>query len=84
VRASIQNKKKILDMEKEILIDQMADSGKPTEILDRIVSGRLSKFFEQVCLTEQANLVKEGNPQISKMMNKLGLEVARFEIRFIK
>jgi len=73
----------ILDKEKEILIDQMVDSGKSSEILDRIVSGRLQKFFEQVCLTEQAHLVEEGNPKISKMMNKLGLEVARFESSFI-
>jgi len=35
-------------------------------------------------LTEQANLVTEANPQISNMMNKLGLEGARFEIRFIQ
>lgn len=69
----------ILDKEREILMEQMNDSGKPTNIMEKIVSGRLRKFYEQVCLTEQNHMVEEGNPKINKLMNKLGLQVARFE-----
>jgi elongation factor Ts len=43
----------ILDREREILRDQAAKSGKPSEVLDRIVEGRLAKFFEDNCLYEQ-------------------------------
>lgn len=69
----------VLDKEREILMEQMKDTGKSTEILQKIVSGRLRKFYEQVCLTEQDHMVEEGNPKISKFMKKLGLELVHFE-----
>ena len=44
---------KILDEEKEIIRDQFKDSNKPAEIVDKIVDGKLSKFFKEVCLLDQ-------------------------------
>jgi elongation factor Ts len=43
----------VLNKEKEILKEQAAASGKPEAVLDRIVEGRLGKFYEDACLYEQ-------------------------------
>ena len=43
----------VLNREKEILKEQAAASGKPESLLDRIVEGRLGKFYEDACLYEQ-------------------------------
>ncbi len=43
----------VLQREKEILKEQAAASGKPEAVLDRIVEGRLGKFYEEACLYEQ-------------------------------
>jgi elongation factor Ts len=44
----------VVEREKEILRKQALESGKPEHVVDQIVKGRLDKFFEQVCLLEQA------------------------------
>jgi elongation factor Ts len=43
----------VLNREREILKEQAAASGKPESVLDRIVEGRLGKFYEDTCLYEQ-------------------------------
>ncbi|OGQ23018.1 MAG: translation elongation factor Ts [Deltaproteobacteria bacterium RIFCSPLOWO2_02_FULL_44_10] len=43
----------VLAKEKEILKAQMADQKKPAEIIEKIVSGKMTKFFSEVCLEEQ-------------------------------
>lgn len=43
----------ILDKEKEIYEAQLKDSGKPAEMLEKILPGKLKKFASEVCLTEQ-------------------------------
>jgi elongation factor Ts len=43
----------VLDKEREIYREQMADQKKPPQILDKIVEGKLEKFFGDVCLLEQ-------------------------------
>jgi elongation factor Ts len=43
----------VLTREKEILKEQAAASGKPEAVLDKIVEGRLGKFYEEACLYEQ-------------------------------
>lgn len=45
---------KALDREREIFADQARQSGKPENIIEKIVDGRVNKFYEEVCLTEQA------------------------------
>jgi elongation factor Ts len=57
----------------------MADSNKPQEIMDKIITGQLRKFYEQICLTEQAHMVEEGNPKVGKFLKGLGLEVTAFK-----
>ncbi len=43
----------ILDKEKEIYREQAVASGKPAKVLDRIVDGRIEKYYSEVCLLEQ-------------------------------
>jgi elongation factor Ts len=43
----------VLDKEREIYREQMADQRKPPQIIDKIVEGKLEKFFSEVCLLEQ-------------------------------
>lgn len=52
---------KELEKEKEIYRKQAAGSGKPEKIIDKIVQGKLQKYFAEVCLLRQ-NFVK--NPKI--------------------
>ncbi|MBN1383558.1 MAG: translation elongation factor Ts [Elusimicrobia bacterium] len=42
-----------LEKEKEILKAQALKEGKPEKIIDKIITGRLSKFYERICLLEQ-------------------------------
>lgn len=43
----------LLDKEKEFLREQAATTGKPPDVVDRIVAGKLGKFYEDYCLYEQ-------------------------------
>jgi len=44
----------VLEREKEILRAQAANLGKPPQVVEKIVDGRLEKFFSEVCLMDQA------------------------------
>lgn len=48
-----------LAAERELLREQAAASGKPAAILEKIVEGRLAKFYEEVCLLEQPYIMEE-------------------------
>jgi len=43
-----------LDREKEIFMDQARQSGKPEAIIEKIVEGRINKYYEEVCLDDQS------------------------------
>jgi len=43
----------VLDREKKIIAEQAAGTGKPEKVIEKIVEGRLTKFFQEVCLLEQ-------------------------------
>jgi elongation factor Ts len=43
----------LLEKEREIIREQFKDSKKPAEIVEKIVEGKLSKFYEEICLLEQ-------------------------------
>ncbi|MGO9011121.1 MAG: translation elongation factor Ts [Bryobacteraceae bacterium] len=76
----------VLEKEKEIARARALLEGKPEKILDRIVEGRLAKFYEEVCLLDQP-FVKEATLTIDQLVKtkvaKLGenITVSRF-IRF--
>ena len=55
-----------LDKEMEILKVQAMNEGKPEAIAEKIVMGRLGKFYGEICLVEQ-DFVKDPNVKISKL-----------------
>lgn len=73
----------VLEKEREIARDRAKNEGKPEKIWDRIVEGRLEKYYEEICLLEQP-FIKENTLTIGEMVKqkiaKLGenIVVARF------
>ena len=74
----------IIEAEKKLYVAQMADSGKPANILEKIAEGKIGKFYEENCLLEQG-FVKEPKIKIEDMLKELSgsvgekIEVRRFE-----
>ena len=59
-----------LDKEKEILRQQALNEGKPEKIVDRMVEGRISKFYDEYCLMEQ-QFVKDPEIKVKDLLNSL-------------
>lgn len=57
-----------LEHEKEILIAQARNEGKPEKIIEKMVTGRINKFYQEVCLMEQP-FVKDPDMSVEKMIN---------------
>lgn len=71
-----------VDSEKEILIAQAADSGKPPEIIEKMIQGRLSKFLNEICLTGQP-FVKDQDQTVEKVLKAAKAKinnVVRFQL----
>ena len=68
-----------LDREREVLADQARASGKPEEIVQKMVDGRLRKYYEETVLMEQVFVV-DGETKIAKVLetaaNDVGAPVA--------
>ena len=60
-----------LERERTILTDQAKDSGKPEEIIAKMVEGRLRKFYEETVLLEQVSVI-DGESKISKILEQAG------------
>jgi len=73
----------MVESEKAIYREQMADSGKPDHILDKISEGKLDKWYSEVCLVEQA-FVKNPDVTIQELVTQaiasLGenIQISRF------
>jgi elongation factor Ts len=59
----------VIENEKDIFRKRALEEGKPEHIVDRIVEGRLDKFFEQTCLMEQP-FVKNEDKTIEDLINE--------------
>ena len=64
----------LVKREREVLIDQAMSSGKPKEIAEKMVQGRLKKFFQEVVLNEQISVI-DGETKIKDIINKLSNEL---------
>ncbi len=68
-----------LEKEKEILKAQTMNEGKPEAIAEKIVMGRISKFYEEICLVDQ-EFVKDPSVKVSQILKDAKVvEFARFE-----
>jgi elongation factor Ts len=67
----------VLAKESEIYTAQAAESGKPADIVEKMVSGRLRKYIEEVSLTEQA-FVKDPDLKVGKLAKQGGATILAF------
>ena len=65
---------KALDRERNVLADQARASGKPEEIIAKMVEGRLRKYYEEVVLMEQVYVV-DGESKIKDVVAKAGKDL---------
>ena len=66
-----------VDKEMEILKVQTMNEGKPEAIAEKIVMGRIGKFYEEICLVDQA-FVKDPNMKVSELLKQKDAEVVEF------
>ncbi|MGA8204168.1 MAG: translation elongation factor Ts, partial [Woeseiaceae bacterium] len=69
-----------LDSERRILTEQARSSGKPADIVDKMVEGRLGKFLKEVTLLGQP-FVKDPDTSVGKLLDEAGATVTGF-VRF--
>ncbi len=79
---------KEVEKEKEILRQQAINEGKPEHIAEKIVAGRIEKYYEQVCLLEQP-FIKDTDKKVKDLLNEKIAQIgenikirrfARFEV----
>lgn len=63
--------------EREVLKTQALNEGKPEKIVEKMVEGRLGKFFEEICLLEQ-NFVKDPDLKVKNFVEDKGATVQSF------
>lgn len=64
----------VVEKEKEILSVQAANEGKPANIIEKMVMGRINKFYQENCLVEQA-FVKDPDISVKKLLETKGKEL---------
>ena len=66
-----------VEKEKEILIAQVEDSGKPAEIMEKMIQGRLKKFLAEIILVEQP-FVKDPDQTVGKLLSNADASISTF------
>ena len=74
-RASVPEER--VQKEMEILKAQAMNEGKPAEIAEKMVQGRIGKFYGEICLVEQ-DFVKNPDEKVGKMVEAKGAKIIRF------
>jgi elongation factor Ts len=64
----------VVEAEKSIFRVQLADSGKPANIIENIINGKIGKFFSESCFLEQG-FVKDPDTTIAKLLEAKGKEL---------
>jgi elongation factor Ts len=68
----------VVAKEKEIYLNQAKEEGKPEQIAEKIVIGRLNKFYKEVCLQEQP-FIKDDSKTVKDLLKPLGdVRIGRF------
>ncbi len=63
-----------IERERNVLSEQARESGKPEDIIAKMVEGRLRKYFEEVCLVDQTFVI-DGETRISKVLENAAKEL---------
>ena len=64
-----------LASERQILTDQAKDSGRPDDVIAKMVDGRMRKFFEEVVLLEQIYVISEDKSKVAKVVEDAAKEM---------
>ena len=71
-----------VEKEKQVLKEQAMEEGKPAEIAEKMVTGRLKKFFKEICLVNQA-FIKDGDIDVKTYVKNNGgsvIKMVRYEV----
>ena len=72
-----------VEKEKEILMAEAVNEGKPANIAEKMVNGRIAKYYKEVCLVEQP-FIKDGDKTVSQLTKEVaqaigtGIEIVKF------
>jgi elongation factor Ts len=74
----------ILERERNILIEEARESGKPEEIIEKMIEGRLKKFYQESVLLEQTYVI-DGESKVADVLNSLDspveiIDFVRYEL----
>lgn len=64
-----------LDRERQVLTDQAKESGRPDDVIAKMVEGRMRKFYEEVVLLEQIYVISEDKAKVSKVLEDAAKDV---------
>lgn len=64
----------VLEREKDVLREQAKAEGKPADIVEKMLDGRIRKFYEEICLLEQV-FVMDGETKIAKLLENAAKDV---------
>ena len=74
--------KEMIDRESAVIKEQVMNEGKPSDIAEKMVMGRLNKFYKEICLEEQ-EFVKDNSVSVGKYVSNNGgkiVDVIRYEV----
>jgi elongation factor Ts len=64
-----------LERERAILVEQATESGKPAPVVEKMVEGRLKKYYGEVCLVEQTYMIEPDAGSVAKVLAAAGEEL---------
>jgi len=64
----------VIEKERAFLVQQAEESGRPAEIIEKMVEGRIRKYYEEICLSEQTFVI-DNETKISKVVENAAKEL---------
>ncbi len=65
-----------LDRERQVLSEQALESGKPKDVIDKMVDGRIKKFFDEIVLLEQLFILSDDKFKVKQEISKIEKELS--------
>ena len=69
----------VLEEEKKVLKEQAMNEGKPAEIAEKMVAGRINKFYKEICLTKQA-FIKDGDIDVETYVKNNNVQLNQWYV----
>ncbi len=66
----------VVERERDVLAEQARESGKPEDIIEKMLEGRMRKFYEEVCLLDQTFVI-DGESKLEKVLEDAGKEAGK-------